>query len=369
MVRLQIPEVCLSRHEECFSRPLMGALRVLASSVRCLRISGRTVPVLARSRVARAYFRELLQVCDDYGFDIPTALPWQIDMLVKADDTFCAIHRNWRRVSKRTAKFLTAKTTDKTQKDVFKVLQDLFDYGKFCKGKRWSLSGDCISIEGTPNEKAWSVAVFQKDVVEANHLRFCPYCNSETTFYLSGISTSAGLSRSALDHYYPRIACPYLGVSLYNLVPSCTHCNSSLKNTKVPFDGVDRCWTHPYADNFYDEIRFRFADLDIRHLYGIPPSNLSLEYKGRAKGILAKRLADDLSLKSIYEQAYSHEIRELPMRYQGMLSYAPTLLTDLSSSTSRDVRVFFNSSLDLDRINEERLSKLTIDLINQLRGL
>lgn len=73
----------------------------------------------------------------------------------------------------------------------------------------------------------------------------CPYCQ------LVGISTvirDGGVSgtRPQLDHYYCRSKFPFLALSLYNLVPSCVDCNSTLKADKnfLSFPHL-----HPFEDN------------------------------------------------------------------------------------------------------------------------
>lgn len=60
----------------------------------------------------------------------------------------------------------------------------------------------------------------------------CPYCNRQFIFTLS-----SGRVRPQLDHFFPKNIYPYLALSLYNMVPSCSVCNmakSMLDTTKKP---------------------------------------------------------------------------------------------------------------------------------------
>lgn len=56
--------------------------------------------------------------------------------------------------------------------------------------------------------------------------RIRPYCNHAFAFTLQAEN---GDFRPTLDHFYYKDEYPHLALTLYNLVPSCASCNSSLK--------------------------------------------------------------------------------------------------------------------------------------------
>lgn len=60
-------------------------------------------------------------------------------------------------------------------------------------------------------------------------LRTCPYCNRQ---YIIPFYSKSGKVRADLDHFYLKSKYPYFSMSIYNLVPSCKFCNTSLKGTK-----------------------------------------------------------------------------------------------------------------------------------------
>lgn len=71
-------------------------------------------------------------------------------------------------------------------------------------------------------------------LIEATGIKVCPYCNRS---FVANVVTKNGSVRGQLDHFYPKEKYPYLAVSRYNLVPSCSYCNSSLgKGNKDPKD-------------------------------------------------------------------------------------------------------------------------------------
>ena len=91
----------------------------------------------------------------------------------------------------------------------------------------------------------WSGLLLMKEL--AKHVRYCPYCNAETIYAIK--FTERGDTRmvkNAFDHYFPRARYPFLGLSLYNLIPACSRCNSNLKGCK--YKDLVRM-AHPYLDD------------------------------------------------------------------------------------------------------------------------
>lgn len=376
MRRLSLNSVDVSAHRKYFSEPLMKALGILASSSSDLRINGVRIPKLARDPVARDYFRTLLNVCKKGRFDIPLAKPAQMDALVAADWQFTPKGCKWVRPSGRTRGFTDRKTCSKRQRKIHAVLERLFSYSDFDKGYGWTVKDDDVrTVRMKEAGVSWRAFEFQRQIVEGNRLRMCPYCNAETTFLLVGLNTSTTESRSHLDHFYPKLSFPYLAVSLCNLVPCCAHCNSSSKGGKIPFRN-GRSWPHPYADSFHDMARFRYTDDAIASdplsiLYGIPPDDLTVEfdYAKGVSGARAKCFASEMNLLDIYNQAYKKEINQIPSRLQLAMSNSPTMLQDLvDGSIKARSGLIMNCSFDPEAIPEERLSKLTMDLVGHLTG-
>jgi hypothetical protein len=77
--------------------------------------------------------------------------------------------------------------------------------------------------------------------VQSIGLNTCPYCNRA---YIYSIKKN-GIIRPEIDHFYPKAFYPYLGLSFYNLIPSCSICNgttakgnkdSNKDNLKNPYE-------------------------------------------------------------------------------------------------------------------------------------
>lgn len=75
----------------------------------------------------------------------------------------------------------------------------------------------------------------------------CPYCNRE---YIMTIKS--GKVKAQLDHYYPKKKYPYLALSIFNLVPCCSICNTAKSNLDTVKDPI----LYPYEDEFGYDISF-----------------------------------------------------------------------------------------------------------------
>lgn len=68
--------------------------------------------------------------------------------------------------------------------------------------------------------------------VKTLDLKTCPYCNRNYTF---AVDENSGKLRPEIDHFYPKSIYPFLAMSFYNLIPSCSICNHTKKD-KVKLD-------------------------------------------------------------------------------------------------------------------------------------
>lgn len=89
-------------------------------------------------------------------------------------------------------------------------------------------------------------------------VKVCPYCNRMYTTTLFGES---GI-RPDFDHFYPRSKYPYLAVSLFNLIPSCSMCNRKKGNIAEILDKENESNNfsiiYPYEESF-DEPQRRLS--------------------------------------------------------------------------------------------------------------
>ena len=77
----------------------------------------------------------------------------------------------------------------------------------------------------------------------------CPYCNRTYTYVIG----KRGSVKPEIDHFYDKIRYPFLGVSYYNLIPSCGTCNGRYCKWKSDADVMNL--KNPYL---IDPGEFRF---------------------------------------------------------------------------------------------------------------
>ena len=89
-------------------------------------------------------------------------------------------------------------------------------------------------------------------------IRTCPYCNRN---YITRYGTNGEKSTADLDHYYQKMQYPLFALSLFNFVPSCSVCNSRMKNTHSAYNTL-----YPYEEGFDEDAHFelKLKDKDIR---------------------------------------------------------------------------------------------------------
>lgn len=103
---------------------------------------------------------------------------------------------------------LKAGVSDKVFSDFLDECKLVFNYTEFSR----------------KSEKPWNAYALCK----TSKYLMCPYCQQAPAFTIHRTEDNKG-HRPTLDHYYPKGEYPYLALSLYNLIPSCYSCNSSLK--------------------------------------------------------------------------------------------------------------------------------------------
>ncbi|HHH54097.1 MAG TPA: hypothetical protein ENK91_10590 [Bacteroidetes bacterium] len=85
-------------------------------------------------------------------------------------------------------------------------------------------------------------------------LETCPYCNRNYTFI---VDSDNGKLRAEIDHFYPKSIYPFLAMSFYNLIPSCSICNHTKGNTihqnlENPYDTKEDSYRFTYTPNSVD---------------------------------------------------------------------------------------------------------------------
>jgi len=89
------------------------------------------------------------------------------------------------------------------------------------------------------------------DFIKSLDIKTCPYCNRN---YIYALDKNKKV-KPQIDHFYPKHIYPYLGMSFYNLIPSCAECNGF--NSKGKIDSFEVGLKNPYEIK-YDDFKFNF---------------------------------------------------------------------------------------------------------------
>ena len=249
-----------------------------------------------------------------------------------------------------------------------------------------------ISAGGKGPLNVWNTWRFLRELESCpdTNVKVCPYCNADRIYSLM-IEKNGELvpSRSALDHYYAKEQYPYLACSLYNLVPSCTRCNSPFKHTYENKPSGDRL-SHPYRDDFDSELRFSWGEqLDDAYENKVRPDSIAVKLKPGLKVTDAYDRAVEsekiFHLHEVYNQMFADEACEVAGVFQKIytswpddtlktlgvdvvgLQVSPNPSTEEISAIRQAVkRLLLRCDFDRSKINSQSLSKFKIDLMEEL---
>ena len=195
----------------------------------------------------------------------------------------------------------------------------------------------------------------------------CTYCNRQYTFTVSGKNDSERITRPAFDHWFPQSLFPLLSLNIYNLIPSCTVCNSGAKgDTILPLDK----YVHPYLQ-VDDDPKFKFvpqvADKDDRSW------SVLLKRNAREHPEV-DNMIKEFALDRIYEMHGDLEVKELmdfAKAYNNtyLLHLFDQLKTDLGAInySQEDVyRMLFGTEMEAANYLDRPLSKLKHDILEYL---
>lgn len=368
MYRLTLNEEAKKAHVACYFNAVRSALKAIVDgkAVHFWR-SKETFDLPCRNSSVRGLFKILLDYTSSETDNFLIAGPDRLWSLIQDYSKYIASH-SWR-------------IDCYPYSECYKFIKKLFSYDRFAK----SLCAHALEFEqdksviktvnvGTVsganwNGKEWGAIPF----IESLAVRYCPYCNSETVYSIRFKDDApVKTARSALDHYFPQSQYPFLSISLCNLVPSCTRCNTNIKRDRE-FNYTRHL--NPYCDSLHDAIKFVCAPIDCAA--GFRPELIRNEgdfrFIIREKGVIGnaerelrgKNLADFFYLKDIYNSLFRYEaVQDIyHSRIAGSAYY--DMLREMLKENTSDKRLrelFLNVIEDESRINTVRLSKLAIDM-------
>lgn len=184
----------------------------------------------------------------------------------------------------------------------------------------------------------------------------CTYCNRQYTLTVS--KGKNHLIRPQFDHWYPKYLYPVLALSIYNLIPSCTICNSGIKGSN-PFNTREH--VHPYHNqDIATRYKFTYGKTDInKNKVMIETNDTSI-----SNTIIA------FKLEEVYQAHSDYELKELlDMAKKYNANYIEELINsfDKLHFTREEVyRMVFGIEYDTKDFHKRPFSKFKYDIIKEL---
>ena len=198
------------------------------------------------------------------------------------------------------------------------------------------------------------------DLALSLNIKVCPYCNRN---YTSCVRMNDGkkVVRHAFDHYFDRGTHPLLAVSFYNLIPSCTTCNSDIKHT-ASINLTNHL--HPYVDNCTSDYKFSYKYSNaLEAEYGLKVSVKTVDPR-------IKNTMDCFAIEPVYN-AHTDILRDLIRtrnyfsdRYLDILS--DNLLKGVIVSREEMYKIVFGAEYDTAKFLDKPFSKFKRDILEEL---
>ena len=238
--------------------------------------------------------------------------------------------------------------------EVKPIINSIIDYGEFDSDDKFAYD-------------AYALA----DDLQVN---VCPYCNRSFTATIITVN-GRKITRPTLDHFFDKGRNPLLALSFYNLVPSCSLCNSYLKGKK---EFKLHTHLHPYLYGFDQHATFFYKQKAL-HPDKTHPSNFEVtltvnipnsdpQYRKIAVNPLQEEEGNMqiFKLEEIY-QSHADVVGEIVLKAdQNSPYYADTikdLIKGVNASEEDFYRYYFGNYLNSKDFNKRPLAKLTKDIV------
>ncbi|PCD05708.1 hypothetical protein CMV16_22005 [Peribacillus simplex] len=230
------------------------------------------------------------------------------------------------------------------------ILKEIFNYDNF-----------------TQATEGWSAY----DLVSLADVSVCPYCNRS---FVTTLQTDGKKTRAVLDHYYAKSLYPYLGLSLYNLIPSCYVCNSSFKGD---IDFYKDEAVYPYEEEFLNLATFRtdFNDktpYNYKYLLGLSKEfKVNLEINTQDEGLQrkVKKSIETFALEDLYNthlDIVRDIIRSSIVNNKSRIDEIYEQFSDIFSSREEVMQSLYVNYMNEQDLGKRPFSKLTQDICKEL---
>ena len=178
-----------------------------------------------------------------------------------------------------------------------------------------------------------------------------------------------------LDHFIPQGTFPYLSLSLYNLVPSCSSCNSKFKKTKHYDIGDYLKFISPTSNhyNLIDHLEFKIyfhvSGTDLNEKINNITDLNDYIIQPEVSNLLDNRSKKFLDIFKIRGRYRFHKYQSLKM-IKNRQEYSDSSIDEISRITNKSIseikKDIFGSFIYSNIENNEPLAKYKIDIAKQI---
>ncbi len=195
-------------------------------------------------------------------------------------------------------------------------------------------------------------------------IKVCPYCNRN---YIFNFEKGKDLNATAqLDHFFDKKTYPFLAVSVYNLVPSCSTCNQrkSAKQEDI---------FYPFLESFNDYAKFEYKGIKNKedsNGYFFDEDRILLELKPISEDEKVKNHIEVFNLQNLYNE-HKDIVSEILIKSEMYNeSYIEELMKNYEGTLFKNeedlLRLIFGGYISDEDLGRRPLSKLTKDILEQL---
>lgn len=197
-------------------------------------------------------------------------------------------------------------------------------------------------------------------------IKVCPYCNRNYTFTISvrkSKNARALNMRPDFDHFFSKSKHPILALSFYNLIPSCSICNRTLKGD-IEFTKEGNI--HPYLEGFPSDVKFNYDPKSVNEALGIDDKcKITLDYDNSNDKV--KNNDETFGLKAVYAQHGDIAAEIITKHYKTNGRYLESLAIQFRGLSEPELyRIAFANYCDESDFEKRPMAKLTKDIYDQL---
>ena len=192
------------------------------------------------------------------------------------------------------------------------------------------------------------------------NIKVCPYCNHNFTLYIDILGKTNMKGLFQFDHFYDKSDYPYLSMSLYNLIPSCSYCNHQKRTTQLDIR------YNPYFKAISEEFHFKVVDsFQLRSgKKGADKIDIKIERNVSRQG--DDELQNDLHLEEQYGR-HRDIVQEIYDKVYNETYYRNMLTCIPDEDREKLLNQWLGIPLDKNDIDKRPLTKFCQDVLKQAR--